>query len=99
VDAGRGDSITLGIENRDSITVVALVMKYKLVSVIAMCAGCHLDLLHETYKIDGYVSIRLRKFCGNFLELKWLRGRRGSTLDCQRLTLRQFPGNPSATRQ
>ena len=48
VRAGRGDSIALGIENRDLITVVALVVKYKLVSVIAMCAGCHLDLLHET---------------------------------------------------
>jgi hypothetical protein len=48
VDAGRGDSITLGIENRDLITVVALVVKYKLVSVIAVCAGCHLDVLDET---------------------------------------------------
>jgi hypothetical protein len=46
--AGRGDSITLGIENRDLITVVALVVKYKLVSVIAVCAGCHLDVLDET---------------------------------------------------
>jgi hypothetical protein len=27
----------LGIENRDPITVIVLVMKYKLVSVIAMC--------------------------------------------------------------
>ena len=43
VRAGRGDSITLGIENRDPITVIALVAKYKLVSVIAMCAGCHPD--------------------------------------------------------
>ncbi len=48
VRAGRGDSITLGIENRDLITVITLVVKYKLVSVIAMCAGCHLDLLDET---------------------------------------------------
>jgi positive regulator of sigma E activity len=48
VRAGRGDSITLGIEDRDLITVIALVVKYKLVSVIAMCAGCHLDLLDET---------------------------------------------------
>ena len=45
VRAGRGDSITLGIENRDLITVVALVVKYKFVSVIGMCAGCHFDLL------------------------------------------------------
>jgi hypothetical protein len=43
VHAGRGDSITLGIENRDPITIVALVMKYKLVTVIAMRAGCHAD--------------------------------------------------------
>ena len=28
--AGRGNSITLGIENRDLITVIALVVKYKL---------------------------------------------------------------------
>ena len=48
VRAGRGDSITLGIENRNLITVITLVVKYKLVSVIAMCAGCHLDLLDET---------------------------------------------------
>ena len=39
--AGRRDSIALGIENRDAITVIVLVMKYKLVSVIAMCAGRH----------------------------------------------------------
>ncbi len=44
VHGGRGDSITLRIENHDLITVIALVMKYKFVSVIAMCAGCHLDL-------------------------------------------------------
>ena len=39
VRAGRGDSITLGIENRDLITVIALVVKYKFVSVKAFCAG------------------------------------------------------------
>jgi len=33
----------LGIENRHPITVVALVVKCKLVSAIAMCAGCHRD--------------------------------------------------------
>jgi hypothetical protein len=44
VRVGRGNSITLGIENRDLITVIALVVKHKFVSVIAMCAGCHLDL-------------------------------------------------------
>ena len=49
VGAGRGDSITFGIQNCDLITVVALVVKYKLVPVMAMCAGCHLDLLHETW--------------------------------------------------
>ena len=36
VRAGRTDSITLGIENCDLITVVALVVKYKLVPVMAM---------------------------------------------------------------
>jgi len=41
VRAGRRDPIALGIENRDPITVVALVVKCKLVSVVAMCAGCH----------------------------------------------------------
>ena len=39
--ASRGDVISLGIENCDPITVVAFVAKYKLVSVMAMCAGCH----------------------------------------------------------
>ena len=48
VRAGRGDSITLGIENRDLITVIALVVERKLVSVIAMCAGCHSFPLDET---------------------------------------------------
>jgi hypothetical protein len=43
VHAGRGVPITLGIENRDSITAVALVVKYEFVSVIAVRAGCHLD--------------------------------------------------------
>ena len=46
VRASRRDPIALGIENRDPITVVALVVKCKLVSVIAMCAGCHRDA-HE----------------------------------------------------
>src|SRR5262249_32204076 len=41
VRAGRRDPIALGIENRYPITVVALVVKRKLVSVITMCAGCH----------------------------------------------------------
>jgi hypothetical protein len=41
VRAGRRDSIALRIENRDLITVVALVVKYQFVSVMAMCAGCH----------------------------------------------------------
>jgi hypothetical protein len=41
VRAGRGDSIALGIENRDVITVVVRVVEYKFVAVIAMCAGCH----------------------------------------------------------
>jgi hypothetical protein len=44
VYAGRGDTITLGIENRDLITVVTLVVKNKLISVIAMRTACHLDL-------------------------------------------------------
>jgi hypothetical protein len=43
VRAGRRDPIAIGIENRYPITVVALVVKCKLVSVIAMCAGCHRD--------------------------------------------------------
>jgi hypothetical protein len=39
--------MALGIENRDLITVVALVVKYKLVSVMVMCTRCHLDLLYH----------------------------------------------------
>ena len=45
---GRRDPIALGIENRDPITVVALVVKCKLVSVVAMCAGCHRDAHEKT---------------------------------------------------
>ena len=41
VRAGRRDSIAPGIENRNPITVIVLVMKYKLVSVIAVSAGRH----------------------------------------------------------
>jgi len=48
VRAGRRDPIALGIENRDPITVVALVVKCKLVSVVAMCAGCHRDAHEKT---------------------------------------------------
>jgi hypothetical protein len=43
VRAGRRDSMATGIENRDPITVTVLVMKYKLISVIAMSAGRHAD--------------------------------------------------------
>jgi hypothetical protein len=43
VRASRRDPIALRIENRDPITVVAFVVKCKLVSVITMCAGCHRD--------------------------------------------------------
>jgi hypothetical protein len=41
VGAGRSDSLTVGIENRDLITVVALAVKYEFVPAIAMRAGCH----------------------------------------------------------
>ena len=49
VRAGRGNSITLGIENRDVITIVVRQVKYKLVTVIPMGAGGHVDLLNETW--------------------------------------------------
>jgi hypothetical protein len=49
VRAGRGNSITLGIKNRDVITVVVRLVKYKLVTVIPMGAGGHVDLLNETW--------------------------------------------------
>ena len=39
--AGRSDSLTVGIKNRDLITVVALAVKYEFVLAIAMRAGCH----------------------------------------------------------
>jgi cytochrome c553 len=55
--AGRRDSIALGIENRYPITVVALVVKCKLVSMIAMCAGCHRDA-HEKTKADAAMNSR-----------------------------------------
>jgi hypothetical protein len=45
VHAGRGDPITLEIENRDPITAVALVVKYEFVSVIAVRAGRHRDAI------------------------------------------------------
>jgi hypothetical protein len=37
----RGNSIVPGIENRDLITLVALVVKDKFVAMVAMCAFCH----------------------------------------------------------
>ena len=43
VRASRGDPISLRIENRNPITVVAFVVKCKIVSMITMCAGCHRD--------------------------------------------------------
>ena len=43
VRAGRGDPIAFGIENRYPITIVAIVVKCKLVSVIVMCARRHRD--------------------------------------------------------
>jgi hypothetical protein len=49
VRAGRGNSITLGTENRDVITVVVRLVKYKLVTAISMGAGGHVDLLNETW--------------------------------------------------
>ena len=48
VRAGRGNSIALGIENRDVITVVVRLVKYKLVTVIPMGAGGHVDILNGT---------------------------------------------------
>jgi hypothetical protein len=50
VRAGRRDPIALGIENRDPITVVVLVVKCELVSVVAMCAGCHRDAHEKTLR-------------------------------------------------
>jgi hypothetical protein len=41
VHGSFGDPLTVGIENHDLITVIALVVKHKFVSVMAMCAGCH----------------------------------------------------------
>ena len=41
VDARQRGSLTLRIENRDLITVIALPLKYEFVSMMAMCAGRH----------------------------------------------------------
>src|ERR1700722_9809416 len=49
VRAGRGNSITLGIENSDVITIVVRQVKYKLVTVIPMGAVGHVDRLNETW--------------------------------------------------
>ena len=46
VRAGRGYSPAVGIEDRDPITVVVLVMEFKFIAVIAMCPACH-DDAHE----------------------------------------------------
>src|SRR6266571_7886881 len=48
VGASRHDSLTPRIDNRYPITVVAPIVKYKLVSVIAMCAHCHFDANETT---------------------------------------------------
>ena len=39
--AGRSDLLTVRIENRDLIMVVALAVKHEFVPAIAMCAGRH----------------------------------------------------------
>jgi hypothetical protein len=41
VGAGLSNSLTVGIENRDPIMVVALAVKHEFIPAIAMCAGCH----------------------------------------------------------
>ena len=56
MDLGRGDPITLGVENDDLITVVTLAAKYQFVSVMAMCAGCHRGFV-ESQLNDGQVKI------------------------------------------
>jgi hypothetical protein len=69
VRAGRYDSIALGIENRDPITVIVLVMKYKLASVIAMCAGCNLDATpvrsttEDRAKLPLFVEVKSDLIC------------------------------------
>ena len=57
VGGGRSDSIALGIENRDVITVVGLVVKHKFVSVIMMRAGCHLDANERTRRPADAISM------------------------------------------
>jgi hypothetical protein len=47
VRAGRSYSPAVGIEDRDPITVVVLVMKFKFIAVVAMCPTRH-DGAHET---------------------------------------------------
>jgi len=46
VRAGRSYSPAVGIEDRDPITVVVLVMEFKFIAVVAMCPACH-DDAHE----------------------------------------------------
>ena len=56
MDLGRGDPITLGVENDDLITVVTLTVKYQFVSVMAMCARCHRGFV-ESHLNDGQLTV------------------------------------------
>ena len=56
MDLGRGDPISLGVENDDLITVVTLAVKYQFVSVMAMRAGCHRGFV-ESRLNDGQLKV------------------------------------------
>jgi hypothetical protein len=56
MDLGRGDPISLGVENDDLITVVTLAVKYQFVSVMAMRAGCHPGFV-ESRLNDGQLKV------------------------------------------
>ena len=56
MDLGRGDPISLGVENDDLITVVTLAVKYQFVSVMAMRAGRHRGFV-ESRLNDGQLKV------------------------------------------
>jgi hypothetical protein len=65
VAAGRSDSLTVGIENRDLIMVIALAVKDEFVPAIAMCAGCHSSFSMKLTSKRPHQYIKNWRGCGD----------------------------------
>ena len=65
MDLGRGDPISLGVENDDLITVVTFAVKCQFVSVMAMRAGCHRGFV-ESRLNDGQLKVTVISIPGRY---------------------------------